>query len=120
MGSRPILHPDPTLMNKNPKLAAHTAIESLKEFFGPDYNLWAVLAELCRQIEVLRITYDGFIDSGKYVMVLRQEADDENQAAFVKELLTKVFRDLSRMKVEVAVSPRRISLGVELDSIPGG
>lgn len=117
MESSSALYPDPDLLNKNPELAAHNAMESLKHHLGLDYNLWTVLAEICKQIELLGVTYDAFIDNGRYVMILRQELYDEKQAAYVKELLTGVFRDLSSMQVEVAISPRRVSLGVDLDSI---
>jgi hypothetical protein len=118
MESSSILYPDQKLLNKSPELAADKAIESLKVYLGPNYNLWSVLGELCKQIELQKITFDTFIHDGRYVMILRQDQfEDKKQATFVKELLVTVFGDLSRLKVEVAISRRRVSLGVDLDSI---
>jgi hypothetical protein len=117
MESPHILLPGQKLLNKSPELAAGETMESLKDFLGTDYNLWTVLGEICKEMELLGVTYDGFIDDGRYVMKLRQDyLDDEKQAAYVKELLAKVFRDLSRLKVEAVNSNKKVSLVVDLDS----
>lgn len=107
-----VWHLDTTFYGENPEQAADLVVKGLKDSLGTDYNLWSVLAKLWRELITTGITYDTFISDGKYLIVFRHGIEDK-EAEFLAALFSRIFGELSHLKVELFHSTSQVTLRVD-------
>jgi hypothetical protein len=107
-----IWHLDPTFYGENPEQAAELVVKGLKDSLGMDYNLWSVLAKLWRELDTTGIRYDNIINDGKYSIVFRHGVEDK-QAEFLAALFSRIFGELSHLKVDLLRSTSQVTFRVD-------
>jgi hypothetical protein len=89
------------------KQAAGIAFGLMKDsvlFMKKSYNLWVVLSVLEEYMKVSGIKADHKIESGrKHVFVIQHELG-ENWSLFTKELLTLIFENLAKVRIECNIT----------------
>jgi hypothetical protein len=89
------------------KQAAEIAFSLMKDsvlFMKRNYNLWVVLSVLEEYMKVSGIKADHKIEAGrKHVFVIQHELG-ENWSLFTKELLTLIFENLAKVRIECSIT----------------
>jgi hypothetical protein len=89
------------------KQAAGIAFSLMKDsvlFMKKNFNLWVVLSVLEEYMKVSGIKADHKIEAGqKHVFVIQHELG-ENWSLFTKELLTLIFGNLAKVRIECNVT----------------
>jgi hypothetical protein len=89
------------------KQAAGIAFGLMKDsvlFMKKNFNLWVVLSVLEEYMKVSGIKADHKIEAGrKHVFVIQHELG-ENWSLFTKELLTLIFENLAKVRIECNVT----------------
>ena len=89
------------------KQAAGIAFSLMKDsilFMKKNYNLWVVLSVLEEYMKVSGIKADHRIEAGrKHVFVIQHELG-ENWSLFTKELLTLIFENLAKVRIECNIT----------------
>lgn len=89
------------------KQAAGIAFSLMKDsilFMKKNYNLWVVLSVLEEYMKVSGIKADHKIEAGRrHVFVIQHELG-ENWSLFTKELLTLIFENLARVRIECNIT----------------
>ena len=90
------------------KQAAEIAFSLMKDsvlFMEKQYNLWAVLSVLEEYMKVSGIKADHKIEAGrKHVFIIQHELG-ENWSLFTKELLSLIFENLAKVRIESSITP---------------
>ncbi|HEX6029413.1 MAG TPA: hypothetical protein VFY64_10270 [Nitrososphaeraceae archaeon] len=89
------------------KQAARVAFSLMKDsvlFMKKNFNLWVVLSVLEEYMKVSGIKADHKIEAGrKHVFVIQHELG-ENWSLFTKELLTLIFENLAKVRIECNIT----------------
>jgi predicted HicB family RNase H-like nuclease len=89
------------------KQAAGIAFSLMKDsvlFMKKNFNLWVVLSVLEEYMKVSGIKADHKIEAGrKHVFVIQHELG-ENWSLFTKELLTLIFENLAKVRIECSIT----------------
>ena len=89
------------------KQAAGIAFSLMKDsvlFMKKNFNLWVVLSVLEEYMKVSGIKADHKIEAGrKHVFVIQHELG-ENWSLFTKELLTLIFENLAKVRIECNIT----------------
>lgn len=89
------------------KQAAELAFTLMKDsvlFMKKQYNLWVVLSVLEEYMKVSGIKADHKIEAGrKHVFIIQHELG-ENWSLFTKELLTLIFENLAKVRIECNIT----------------
>ena len=89
------------------KQAAEISFSLMKDsvlFMKRNYNLWVVLSVLEEYMKVSGIKADHKIEAGrKHVFVIQHELG-ENWSLFTKELLTLIFENLAKVRIECSIT----------------
>jgi len=89
------------------KQAAGIAFGLMKDsvlFMKKNFNLWVVLSVLEEYMKVSGIKADHKIEAGrKHVFVIQHELG-ENWSLFTKELLTLIFENLAKVRIECNIT----------------
>lgn len=90
------------------KQAAGIAFSLMKDsvlFMEKQYNLWAVLSVLEEYMKISGIKADHKIEAGrKHVFIIQHELG-ENWSLFTKELLSLIFENLAKVRIESSITP---------------
>jgi hypothetical protein len=101
------------LVNK----AAKTALNVMKDsvlFMRKDYSFWTVLDVLREYMKISGIMSDHRIEAGrKHVFIIQHELG-ENWSLFAKELLSKIFVELAKVKADISTTPKTVKAEVNL------
>jgi hypothetical protein len=90
------------------KQAAGLAFSLMKDsvlFMKKGYNLWMVLSVLEEYLKVSGIKSDHKIEAGQKHVFLIQHELGENWSLFTKELLTLIFENLAKARIECNITP---------------
>ena len=90
------------------KQAAGLAFSLMKDsvlFMKKNYNLWMVLSVLEEYMKVSGIKSDHKIEAGRKHVFLIQHELGENWSLFTKELLTLIFENLAKVRIECNITP---------------
>lgn len=90
------------------KQAAEIAFSLMKDsvlYMKKNYNLWMVLSVLEEYMKVSGIKADHKIESGRKHVFLIQHELGENWSLFTKELLTLIFENLAKVRIECNITP---------------
>mgnify|MGYP003907112287 FL=1 len=97
--------------------AAETALNVMKDsvlFMRKDYSFWTVLDVLREYMKVAGIMSDHRIEAGrKHVFIIQHELG-ENWSLFAKELLSKIFVELAKVKADISTTPKTVKAEVNL------
>ena len=97
--------------------AAETALNVMKDsvlFMRKDYSFWTVLDVLREYMKVAGITSDHRIEAGrKHVFIIQHELG-ENWSLFAKELLSKIFAELAKVKADISTTSKTVKAEVNL------
>jgi hypothetical protein len=97
--------------------AAETALNVMKDsvlFMRKDYSFWTVLDVLREYMKVAGIMSDHSIEAGrKHVFIIQHELG-ENWSLFAKELLSKIFVELAKVKADISTTPKTVKAEVNL------
>ena len=97
--------------------AAETALNVMKDsvlFMRKDYSFWTVLDVLQEYMKVAGIMSDHRIEAGrKHVFIIQHELG-ENWSLFAKELLSKIFVELAKVKADISTTPKTVKAEVNL------
>lgn len=97
--------------------AAETALNVMKDsvlFMRKDYSFWTVLDVLREYMKVAGITSDHRIEEGrKHVFIIQHELG-ENWSLFAKELLSKIFAELAKVKADISTTSKTVKAEVNL------
>jgi hypothetical protein len=89
------------------KQAAEIAFSLMKDsvlYMKKNYNLWMVLSVLEEYMKVSGIKADHKIEARKHVFLIQHELG-ENWSLFTKELLTLIFENLAKVRIECNITP---------------
>jgi hypothetical protein len=99
------------------KHAAQTAFQIMKDtvlFMKKKYNLWAVLSVLQEYMKVSGMNSDHKIEpGGRHVFIIQHDSGD-NWSIFTRELMSKIFEDLAKVKADINVTPNTVVAEVKL------
>ena len=99
------------------KQAAEIAFGLMKDsvlLMKKQYNLWVILSVLEEYMKVSDIKADHKIEEGrKHVFIVQHELG-ENWSLFTKELLTLIFENLTKVKIECSITSNTVMAEVEL------
>lgn len=98
------------------KQAAKIAFGLMKDsvlLMKRQYNLWVILSVLEEYMKVSDIKADHKIEGRKHVFVVQHELG-ENWSLFTKELLTLIFENLAKMRIECNITPNTVIAEVVL------
>ena len=90
------------------KQAAGLAFTLMKDsvlYMKKNYNLWMVLSVLEEYMKVSGIKSDHKIEAGRKHVFLIQHELGENWSLFTKELLTLIFENLAKVRIECNITP---------------
>jgi hypothetical protein len=90
------------------KQAAEIAFSLMKDsvlYMKKNYNLWMVLSVLEEYMKVSGIKADHKIEAGRKHVFLIQHELGENWSLFTKELLTLIFENLAKVRIECNITP---------------
>ena len=90
------------------KQAAGLAFSLMKDsvlYMKKNYNLWMVLSVLEEYMKVSGIKSDHKIEAGRKHVFLIQHELGENWSLFTKELLTLIFENLAKVRIECNITP---------------
>ena len=97
--------------------AAETALNVMRDsvlFMRKDYSFWTVLDVLREYMKVAGIMSDHRIEAGrKHVFIIQHELG-ENWSLFAKELLSKIFLELAKVKADISTTPKTVKAEVNL------
>jgi hypothetical protein len=97
--------------------AAETALNVMRDsvlFMRKDYSFWTVLDVLREYMKVAGIMSDHRIEAGrKHVFIIQHELG-ENWSLFAKELLSKIFVELAKVKADISTTPKTVKAEVNL------
>jgi len=97
--------------------AAETALSVMKDsvlFMRKEYSFWTVLDVLREYMKVSGIMSDHRIETGrKHVFIIQHELG-ENWSLFAKELLSKIFIELAKVKADINTTPKTVKAEVNL------
>ena len=98
------------------KQAAKIAFGLMKDsvlLMKKQYNLWVILSVLEEYMKVSDIKADHKIEGRKHVFVVQHELG-ENWSLFTKELLTLIFENLAKMRIECNITSNTVIAEVVL------
>ena len=99
------------------KEAAEIAFGLMKDsvlLMKKQYNLWVILSVLEEYMRVSDIKADHKIEAGrKHVFIVQHELGD-NWSLFTKELLTLIFEDLAKVRIDCSITSNTVMAEVEL------
>jgi hypothetical protein len=99
------------------KQAAEIAFGLMKDsvlLMKKQYNLWVILSVLEEYMKVSDIKADHKIETGrKHVFIVQHELG-ENWSLFTKELLTLIFENLAKVRIECSITSNTVIAEVEL------
>jgi uncharacterized protein (UPF0216 family) len=99
------------------KEAAEIAFGLMKDsvlLMKKQYNLWVILSVLEEYMKVSDIKADHKIEAGrKHVFIVQHELGD-NWSLFTKELLTLIFEDLAKVRIDCSITSNTVMAEVEL------
>lgn len=99
------------------KQAAEIAFGLMKDsvlLMKKQYNLWVILSVLEEYMKVSDIKADHKIEEGrKHVFIVQHELG-ENWSLFTKELLTLIFENLAKVRIECSITSNTVMAEVEL------
>jgi hypothetical protein len=99
------------------KQAAEIAFGLMKDsvlLMKKQYNLWVILSVLEEYMKVSDIKADHKIESGrKHVFIVQHELG-ENWSLFTKELLTLIFENLAKVRIECNITSNTVMAEVVL------
>jgi hypothetical protein len=98
------------------KQAARIAFGLMKDsvlLMKKQYNLWVILSVLEEYMKVSDIKADHKIEGRKHVFVVQHELG-ENWSLFTKELLTLIFENLAKLRIECNITSNTVLAEVVL------
>ena len=97
--------------------AAETALNVMRDsvlFMRKDYSFWTVLDVLREYMKVAGIMSDHRIEAGRKHVFIIQHQLGENWSLFAKELLSKIFVELAKVKADISTTPKTVKAEVNL------
>lgn len=97
--------------------AAETALNLMKDsvlFMRKEYSFWTVLDVLREYMKVSGILSDHRIETGRtHVFIIHHDLG-ENWSLFAKELLSKIFTELAKVRADISTTPNTVKAMISL------